>query len=352
MESELERLRLLAEIKDHKLQAMERELQAKNLQLKAIERELQIQDLRLQAKYRESGNGSIWDYGLPPLGYALLENIPLLAPQKLLDPIYVGDNLDVPILSDLRYNNKISVAWLAYNKRDWNNEAMIRNVVEMVIVDILAGCGLNLSVFPEVAFVGIDPKRPDRMDIAIEKRGNLNATVGAIEVRKPPYKKQIGKNEFDFNDCKQIGQYIYDLRACHGVRMCVGVLTTYEKWRFVWLEDSHEAMLTTTCKAYKDLTSASPISPDNSAVIPPSLACYRSKVYYREDPDLVKILATICYKWNYTQCDGLKGFFHANRMYQKFPLMVQSTALKRCPANYHNSVTRFHRMQQRNCSIF
>jgi hypothetical protein len=42
----------------------------------------------------------------------------------------------------------------------------------------------------------------------------------------------------------------------------------------------------------------------------------RSRVYNRNDPFLVKILASVCYKWSLTPWDRVLGFFHPKRIYQ------------------------------------
>jgi hypothetical protein len=215
----------------------------------------------------------------------------------------------------------------------------------MAMCDIIKACNPDstLAVYPEVAFVGIDPKHPDRTDIALGRVGHMRPIVGAIEVRKPPNQSQREKRtKFDMNDCGQIVQYLYDLRACHGVRFVIGILTTYEEWRFVWFEDSDEAVKSVSSQEYKQMCAKSPDntpvgSPveegthDGCANIPEKVRIIRSKVYRYDDSSLIPKIASACFKWSLTPWDKVLGFFHPKRMYQTINLDSNDVGYRTLP---------------------
>lgn len=243
-----------------------------------------------------------------------------------LDP----DEILLPIFKDMVFTEKASSVWL--DSLYWDNETSIRNIVQKAVDDCISAISLNakLRTAPEKLFTSVDAKKRDRTDLALVKMMVTSLMIGAIEVKKPPNEEQRYKGiEFDMNDAGQLVQYMVDLRSNFGVRFVFGILTTYVKWRFFWLEDSDEAMQCNSRDEFQGKCQRSPPntpvdSPANEddtknvvyAVIPNKLRIKKSRVYNYDDKDLVGIICTLLMKWAYIPCDNVQGYLHPNRLFQ------------------------------------
>lgn len=102
---------------------------------------------------------------------------------------------------------------------------------------MLKAAGLNdITVLREK---GIDASRSD-MWLVLEN----GIPIGAVEVKKPfsDQKKKQGIFE-DRNFLGQIFDQLMCIRAFFGIRHVLGIVTTFEHWRFVCLPDSETAAL-------------------------------------------------------------------------------------------------------------
>ncbi len=346
---------LLEKLKQLELEKRQSELEKKELESEKRQSELEKRQLELEKKELELGKkqieekscfGYIIKKGLPELGPGPLETDPSVTQKKSVPYEVVQDQVDFPIMEDLDLDeSQPSLVWQRCQNSEWLHETSIRNTVELAISDIINACqlGSTLAALPEVTFVGLDPKHPDRTDIALGRRGHMRPIVGAIEVKKPPNQAQREKQiKFNMNDCGQIVQYLYDLRACHGVRFVMGILTTYEEWRFVWFEDSHEAVMSVLSQKYGSMCTKSPEntpveSPveegtnDGLASIPEKVRIIRSKIYRYDDVSLIPKIASACFKWSLTPWDKVLGFFHPKRMYQTIKLDSKEVGYRTLP---------------------
>ena len=108
------------------------------------------------------------------------------------------------------------------------NEAHIASFILSYITDICNAYGVDMDVMPEVAVVSL---RPDIWLVLINR-----LPVGVIEVKKPG-----GDPLSNAKVHRQILNYLLQIRCFHGLRYVFGILTTYSKWRVVWLPDCDRA---------------------------------------------------------------------------------------------------------------
>lgn len=101
----------------------------------------------------------------------------------------------------------------------------------------------------------------------------------------------------------QLIQYLYDLRANHGARFVFGILTTYMKRRFFWLEDSCKAMLCKNLDKYKEMcgysspgypTEGEASKPVRDAKIMNKAKLEMSRTYNYNDKELVPVYVRCC----------------------------------------------------------
>ena len=292
-------------------------------------------EVTLKNKQKDAENciGWIIDKGLPPLGPGMLNSVTSVSQMKTVDYGLISEEMDVPALQGLNTNRIASAIWIHYSKRLWENEPAIRMRVETALNDCVAATGelrSRIQISPVILFPGIDAKKKDRTDIAVMKLDNVASLIGAVEVKKPPITSE--GEEFDFDDVGQLVQYMYDLRASYGIRFIFGILTTYTKWRFLWLEDSHDAMMETSIEEFEKLCSKSPKLPtDHDAHIPENIVVKKSRIYSFDDKNLVNVLRSILFKWSLIPGDRVNGFLHKNRVYQTVKIGSKEIAFEPLP---------------------
>ncbi|KAI3650227.1 hypothetical protein MP228_004965 [Amoeboaphelidium protococcarum] len=319
-------------------------------------RELQLKCATLEtenSKLKDNGcYGWILDKGLPPLGSATLGSTLSKSEVKSLQfETQQGDS--VPILQDLPTEMCPSFTWLYYANKGCENVTAVKNLVDHVLVDCIeaTGLGWDVKTASEMLFPSIN-RITERPDLAVLQMANGKSLIGAVEVRKPPTQKQreIGI-EFDMNNIQQIVAYLYDLRVSFGVRFVLGILTTYENWRFIWFddEDTTSAISAKSIKEFleccvrppsqsaassqcdlsiqkfidgddttsaADLLSSIPSVTDKESHVPDIVRVVQSRVYHYTDTDLVGVLRTLLFKWAHTPRDRINGYLHPQRFFR------------------------------------
>ena len=273
--------------------------------------------------------GMILEKGLPSLGSAPAETSISVSQQKSVD--FQAQDGSFGILCNLPAIERGSSLWQRFNKKRWANETEIRGIVETVIFDCIASLGLETKIRPrpEIFSPSIDTNKIDRTDLAVFYTGRSSSSVGAIEVKKPPnFKQKEEGKEIDMDDIGQIVQYMYDLRCLFGLRYVFGILTTYEKWRFIWFLDSDAAAKETDLTTYEEMCRNTPPSSatdsnfslirgnKRTCVIPKKVKICKSPVFTYSDKRLVPALRSFLYKWSKVPCDHVAGYLAKNRQYQ------------------------------------
>ena len=129
--------------------------------------------------------------------------------------------------------------------------------------------------------------------------------IGVVEVKKP--------NSQILNDSRVHGQlfdYMHNLKTYFGLNYCIGILSTYEKWRIFWDSEAQDlsqaSILSNEAKheilqkvdiplptsIERDTEKHYPKSP--SATISRSL--HASKIYNWNDKNLIQVLGTVILK--------------------------------------------------------
>ena len=330
------------------------------MQVEELRAEIEKLTLELKEKDAENCIGWIINKGLPPIGPGMLNTKPSKSQMKTIDYGLVSDEIELSVLQglDVHTNIRTSTIWINYNKKGWENETTIRNCVETALKDCIEATGSLrdlIKIAPEMTFPGVDANKKDRTDLAVLKLDNIASLIGAIEVKKPPTTSQISAGkEFNFDDAGQIVQYMYDLRASYGIRFIFGILTTYTKWRFLWFEDSHDAMMETSIEEFEKLCLKSPTLQD--ANIPAQIVVKKSRIYNFDDKNLVDVLRSTLFKWSLIPRDRVNGFLHKNRVYQTVNIGSKEISFELLPKELlnPNSLTcslfklAVYRLEQRN----
>ena len=123
----------------------------------------------------------------------------------------------------------------------------------------------------------------NRADVTVLVK-NTSSIVGVVEVKLP---------EFDLSSNFQIFDYMVDLRNSFHVRYVYAIMTTYEKWKVFWFEDTNIAAEMVSIQEYDDLCSAGSA---NEYGITENAVVYHSPEYHHTDPKLIEVLVSFLYK--------------------------------------------------------
>ena len=98
------------------------------------------------------------------------------------------------------------------------------------------------------------------------------AFVGICEVKKPSKEgNDLNKNKH----LNQISNYLLMAKHCHGLRKPIGIVSTYNEWKFYWLEDAADVGTPLTSRG-KDQE-----------------RLYETRTFKYDDPLLVEALVSI-----------------------------------------------------------
>ncbi|KAI3660491.1 hypothetical protein MP638_004320 [Amoeboaphelidium occidentale] len=338
---------------DKKIKALETKLKQHQQDLELAELRAELERQRTEELEELGFVGKILQAGFPALETCCLDSKPSQSQAKTVGFTLHEKEVQLPIFDDMQLKKDISMVWKT--SRKWDNETSIRTMVQLAIDDCInAACvSKNLRTTQEVTFVSVNAKKIDRTDLALVRDAVTSVIIGAIEVKKPPIEKQRGIHEFDMDNAGQLVQYMYDIRSNFGVRFVFGILTTYEKWRFFWFEDSDEAMLCDSLDSFVDLCTKSPPSTpidtstnDKSstagyAVIPSDTVVRKSLAYDYNDKSLVYTLCTLLLKWINIPCDRVHGFLRPNRLYQVGEQNWKKYSFRKLPSNLESFTYEF-----------
>ena len=214
------------------------ELKLKNEELTKLANEL------TSANKLANGVGRLVSNGLPPLGNHNLTNSQSASfgnhtPKLNLDPIL--SVLEIPTelsLSALSNNEAHSFIWKTISSDgrlpSWSCETDIQVHVSNVLRDAIVFSGIKLETYRETSLsVTNSSPRPDLLVF----RSN-GAFVGICEVKKPSKEgNDLNKNKH----LNQISNYLLMAKHYHGLRKPIGIVSTYNEWKFYWLEDAPDA---------------------------------------------------------------------------------------------------------------
>ncbi|KAI3640163.1 hypothetical protein MIR68_001041 [Amoeboaphelidium protococcarum] len=179
----------------------------------------------------------------------------------------------------------------------WSREIDIQTYVRATVIDCLKLSGLfkKLEVKQEVMFSisRIMSKHQNRVDVTTLVT-DTKQVASVCEVKIP------GSS---MDSLFSVVDYMVDLRNSFNVRYVFGVLTTYEKWRILWFEDTNEAAQETDQQKYDELCSSAIMTANDCSISSGKVIVYASRVYDHSEVDLVEALVSLLYKqeadlWN------------------------------------------------------
>ncbi|KAI3646441.1 hypothetical protein MP228_009369 [Amoeboaphelidium protococcarum] len=153
----------------------------------------------------------------------------------------------------------------------------IKQRVDYALSDCIYATGLEqlVQIVPGVKFPS-SSKSYNQTELGVSKlNDDIERMIGAVQVKRPP--NSVYNSGFDMNDIQQIVSYLYDLRVSFGVRLVFGILTTYEKWRFIWFddEDTASAISATSVKEYFEFCKQSPVYSTTASSPHYDISCQR-----------------------------------------------------------------------------
>jgi hypothetical protein len=174
---------------------------------------------------------------------------------------------------------------------NWNSETDIHMFVKEVLAEVLACLGLHdVHLLCEVSLDG------ERTDIMLLSRSGVR--LGVVEVKKPAGKNPLGCDDKPSHIHGQVRDYLLLLNTYHSCQHAFGIATSYEQWRFYWLEEESND--------YLDEQSASASSSSASSSSEPAVKkkkrgptdeVYGSRVFrWDETQELVPALMSCVYK--------------------------------------------------------
>ncbi|KAI3633046.1 hypothetical protein MIR68_009121 [Amoeboaphelidium protococcarum] len=331
-----------------------------------------VQNQEIQKLLETECFGWILYKGLPPLGKGPLVHFSSprsTSSSSSLFSFEIVEGGSVPIIQDLPTKMAVSVMWNRYANKDWRNEEGIKQRVNYVLSDCIYATSLEqlVQIVPGVRFPS-SSKSYNQTELGVSKlNDDIEQMIGAVQVKRPPnsVQKQQGI-EFDMNDIEQIVSYLYDLRVSFGVRFVFGILSTYEKWRFVWFddEDTTSAISAKSIKEFleccvrspsqsaassqydlsiqkfidgddttsaADLLSSIPSVTDKESHVPDIVRVVQSRVYHYTDTDLVGVLRTLLFKWAHTPRDRINGYLHPQRLFPAASYNSQDYEFRKLP---------------------
>lgn len=198
------------------------------------------------------------------------------------------------ILEEFKLNNLTptsSLLWMEAMRNEgglenYSCESEIQNYVKRALTDCIdiGGFRPSFGVYLEVCCSpAAVMARGKRVCTNFFLKDTL-AKTGVVEVKLPG---------FDFDHINQIVDSMIDLRNSANVRYVFGVLTTYKAWKILWFEDSNDAAVTTSKRAYEELCMAEVA---HEYDISQKVTVYQSQLYEHSDLSLVECLVSLLYK--------------------------------------------------------
>ncbi|KAI3632496.1 hypothetical protein MIR68_009602 [Amoeboaphelidium protococcarum] len=226
-----------------------------------LKSEWTAQNQEIQKLLENQCFGWILYKGLPPLGKGPLVHFSSPRSSSSLISFEIVEGGSVPIIQDLPTKMGVSVIWNRYANEDWSNVEGIKQRVDYALSDCIYATGLKqlVKIVPGVKFPS-SSKSYNQTELGVSKlNDDIERMIGAVQVKRPP--NSVHNNGFDMNDIQQIVSYLNDLRVSFGVRLVFGILTTYEKWRFIWFddEDTTSAISATSVGEYFECCKQSPV---------------------------------------------------------------------------------------------
>eukprot|EP00835_Amoeboradix_gromovi_P006706 NODE_854_length_3699_cov_0.222500.p1 type:complete len:586 gc:universal NODE_854_length_3699_cov_0.222500:316-2073(+) len=227
----------------------------------------------------------------------------------------------------------------------WNNEQGIQTYAILALNDCLQYAGLrsSLTLLRENSLsVNQIMGRARRSDSAILVK-DTSAIVGVMEVKIPGY---------NMDNIDQTVDYMVALRNSFNVRYVFGILTTYEKWRILWFEDTNAAASATSKAVYDELCMDGSA---NEYCIDSEVTVCKSKIYRSSDLELIECLASLLYKMSKSPIYTPNRFIDAHSRYvfttpksftyKKLPNSLECFHYSMPPVNTRNYfiLSHFHR---------
>lgn len=135
-----------------------------------------------------------------------------------------------------------------------------------------------------------------------DKRGVVNHGDGVCLLKDEGY---------NVDQIEELVDYLADLRNCKNVRFPFGILTTYEKWRIVWFQDSDIAAKETSTERYEELCEAN----RDVFCISGSVKVCMSRIYERSEVELIYALGSVIFKVINSPAPMSQGFLDPRRAY-------------------------------------
>jgi hypothetical protein len=196
---------------------------------------------------------------------------------------------------------------LPYNHpRDWKGKAKIQKLVSLLIDDCVEIAGFEKLIQMDdettLSFSRIMAKHQYRTDFTTIVN-DTDCITGVIEVKLPG---------FDMDRIIQLVDYMIDLRNSFNVRFVFGLLTTYEKWRVVWFEDTNDAAQLTSKPDYYHLCHQQSAT-DHS--VERQVSVYTSRVFDYSEVGLLEMLISFLYKSSMSPVSSSQSFFGSSKKY-------------------------------------
>jgi hypothetical protein len=192
--------------------------------------------------------------------------------------------------------------------RSWCTKAGVQRHVQTALLDCLAlsylDSKLEITLETTYSISRINSTHQHRLDATVIVNETCSIT-GVCEVKLP---------DFDMDLLYQIVDYMVDLRNSFNVRFVFGILTTYEKWRILWFEDTDVAATETSKAKFDELcqaTSANEYSIGSGTTI----VVYTSPVYDCTQVELLEVLASFLYKTSMTPIAFPRNFISSGKKY-------------------------------------
>ena len=265
---------------------------------------LQIQNVELERQKSqlegELGVGRLFTDGLPSLGghNVSASQTPAYGDHTACKTLIVQDDAVLKVLdaysSEKLPKNLSSKIWKQVDAKpgeieketlgEWSGEIDIQTFVTLVMNDAVAlakgvDSKWDLSIYRECQLSMTEHLRPDV--VVFRSRG---VVVGVCEVKKPSRRGGDLDNESLRN---QISNYMLRLKHSHGLKAVFGITTTYNEWRFCWLDEAKTIAESTIL--ISDVFNDG-VSQDDEQIV------HQTKIFSRNDPDLIEALVSVICK--------------------------------------------------------
>ncbi|KAI3640006.1 hypothetical protein MIR68_001952 [Amoeboaphelidium protococcarum] len=191
--------------------------------------------------------------------------------------------------------------------KPWSGENSIQRLVQNALMDCLKltqfEAKVNIHTETTFSISRIMAKHQDRVDVT-SLVNDTKSIAGVCEVKLPG---------FNLDSLFQIVDYMVDLRNSFNVRFVFGVLTTYEKWRILWFEDTNIAATETKRAEFDELCKAG--TANDYSIGSSKVTVYTSRVYDYSEVNLVEVLASLMYKISRTPIASPQQFIEPHKKF-------------------------------------